>query len=373
MKLNNSLRLVYLINYLNQQSDASNVKTGNDIANYLYPYFGDISLKTIYKDIATLKNANFPIVQVHQNNHQGVYMAKNCLTLSECKLIMDSLTSNTFIPNKIMADILDKLSPLIKSNDLKLLTRQQYIPSNHVTSLDISNTITILMKAIDQRRTIQFLYFDIAYKNTKHYRKSGNYYLLQPYYIFIATITILMKAIDQRRTIQFLYFDIAYKNTKHYRKSGNYYLLQPYYIFIANSRYYVIGYDHKHKALVHYRLDKMDQIQLNDINQSTPLIDSVNKRIETSIHLFTGEYSNVNFSIQTNYLSVFADQFNDLMVIEAKESRYQINVTLQVNNALFAWLTHFDPHAVTLLGPYDVKQQYIKYLQSIVTAYQDMP
>lgn len=326
MKLNNSLRLVYLINYLNQQSDASNVKTGNDIANYLYPYFGDISLKTIYKDIATLKNANFPIVQVHQNNHQGVYMAKNCLTLSECKLIMDSLTSNTFIPNKIMADILDKLSPLIKSNDLKLLTRQQYIPGNHVTSLDISNTITILMKAIDQRRTIQFLYFDIAYKNTKHYRKSGNYYLLQPYYIFI-----------------------------------------------ANSRYYVIGYDHKHKALVHYRLDKMDQIQLNDINQSTPLIDSVNKRIETSIHLFTGEYSNVNFSIQTNYLSVFADQFNDLMVIEAKESRYQINVTLQVNNALFAWLTHFDPHAVTLLGPYDVKQQYIKYLQSIVTAYQDMP
>ena len=326
MKLNNSLRLVYLINYLNQQSDASNVKTGNDIANYLYPYFGDISLKTIYKDIATLKNANFPIVQVHQNNHQGVYMAKNCLTLSECKLIMDSLTSNTFIPNKIMADILDKLSPLIKSNDLKLLTRQQYIPSNHVTSLDISNTITILMKAIDQRRTIQFLYFDIAYKNTKHYRKSGNYYLLQPYYIFI-----------------------------------------------ANSRYYVIGYDHKHQALVHYRLDKMDQIQLNDINQSTPLIDSVNKRIETSIHLFTGEYSNVNFSIQTNYLSVFADQFNDLMVIEAKESRYQINVTLQVNNALFAWLTHFDPHAVTLLGPYDVKQQYIKYLQSIVTAYQDMP
>lgn len=326
MKLNNSLRLVYLINYLNQQSDASNVKTGNDIANYLYPYFGDISLKTIYKDIATLKNANFPIVQVHQNNHQGVYMAKNCLTLSECKLIMDSLTSNTFIPNKIMADILDKLSPLIKSNDLKLLTRQQYIPSNHVTSLDISNTITILMKAIDQRRTIQFLYFDIAYKNTKHYRKSGNYYLLQPYYIFI-----------------------------------------------ANSRYYVIGYDHKHKALVHYRLDKMDQIQLNDINQSTPLIDSVNKRIETSIHLFTGEYSNVDFSIQTNYLSVFADQFNDLMVIEAKESRYQINVTLQVNNALFAWLTHFDPHAVTLLGPYDVKQQYIKYLQSIVTAYQDMP
>lgn len=326
MKLNNSLRLVYLINYLNQQSDASNVKTGNDIANYLYPYFGDISLKTIYKDIATLKNANFPIVQVHQNNHQGVYMAKNCLTLSECKLIMDSLTSNTFIPNKIMADILDKLSPLIKSNDLKLLTRQQYIPGNHVTSLDISNTITILMKAIDQRRTIQFLYFDIAYKNTKHYRKSGNYYLLQPYYIFI-----------------------------------------------ANSRYYVIGYDHKHKALVHYRLDKMDQIQLNDINQSTPLIDSVNKRIETSIHLFTGEYSNVDFSIQTNYLSVFADQFNDLMVIEAKESRYQINVTLQVNNALFAWLTHFDPHAVTLLGPYDVKQQYIKYLQSIVTAYQDMP
>ena len=326
MKLNNSLRLVYLINYLNQQSDASNVKTGNDIANYLYPYFGDISLKTIYKDIATLKNANFPIVQVHQNNHQGVYMAKNCLTLSECKLIMDSLTSNTFIPNKIMADILDKLSPLIKSNDLKLLTRQQYIPSNHVTSLDISNTITILMKAIDQRRTIQFLYFDIAYKNTKHYRKSGNYYLLQPYYIFI-----------------------------------------------ANSRYYVIGYDHKHKALVHYRLDKMDQIQLNDINQSTPLIDSVNKRIETSIHLFTGEYSNVDFSIQPNYLSVFADQFNDLMVIEAKESRYQINVTLQVNNALFAWLTHFDPHAVTLLGPYDVKQQYIKYLQSIVTAYQDMP
>ena len=326
MKLNNSLRLVYLINYLNQQSDASNVKTGNDIANYLYPYFGDISLKTIYKDIATLKNANFPIVQVHQNNHQGVYMAKNCLTLSECKLIMDSLTSNTFIPNKIMADILDKLSPLIKSNDLKLLTRQQYIPGNHVTSLDISNTITILMKAIDQRRTIQFLYFDIAYKNTKHYRKSGNYYLLQPYYIFI-----------------------------------------------ANSRYYVIGYDHKHQALVHYRLDKMDQIQLNDINQSTPLIDSVNKRIETSIHLFTGEYSNVNFSIQTNYLSVFADQFNDLMVIEAKESRYQINVTLQVNNALFAWLTHFDPHAVTLLGPYDVKQQYIKYLQSIVTAYQDMP
>lgn len=326
MKLNNSLRLVYLINYLNQQSDASNVKTGNDIANYLYPYFGDISLKTIYKDIATLKNANFPIVQVHQNNHQGVYMAKNCLTLSECKLIMDSLTSNTFIPNKIMADILDKLSPLIKSNDLKLLTRQQYIPSNHVTSLEISNTITILMKAIDQRRTIQFLYFDIAYKNTKHYRKSGNYYLLQPYYIFI-----------------------------------------------ANSRYYVIGYDHKHQALVHYRLDKMDQIQLNDINQSTPLIDSVNKRIETSIHLFTGEYSNVDFSIQTNYLSVFADQFNDLMVIEAKESRYQINVTLQVNNALFAWLTHFDPHAVTLLGPYDVKQQYIKYLQSIVTAYQDMP
>lgn len=322
MNLSKSLRPLLIVDYLHRFSSANNIKNSVDIAAYLFPYFGTVDRKTISTDISHLKQAGFHIHSIHANNRQGVYLDNDCLTLAQVKIILDALTSNQFIPSSLSQSILQKLKPLIKDEDIQILLNQQYIPPNHNANDNLLPNIDTLMHAIALNQTIQFKYFDLTSNKKKRYRKDGKYYSLQPYFIFMNA-----------------------------------------------SRYYVIGYANNHNALVHYRLDKMDTIVATNINETRPLYDQVHKRIETSISLFTGEYQNVTFKIKPKYLSVFVDQFNDIMLLNETNDFCVINVTLQVNASLFAWITHFDPDDVLIVEPQLVKEQYKNHLKKIWSSY----
>lgn len=319
MNENNRSRILIILKALTELSDVVNPISTNDLLAYCQNEGIKVIRQTLYSDINALKSYGFDIHYVAQ---KGYYLESNTLSLA-CA--------------KVLYDLIDSSQTLSMSTKNELLTSiNQFIKPKHVTLLK-------------------------KYRISKPSSKQST--------CSLKTISLLTNAISKQRYIQFYYFDADVKGNRLYRKNKASYHLLPYYIFIQNDRYYVIGYDHKHDSLVHYRLDKMDAIVIKEVSETTPKIDQVNSHLQTSIYLFTGENELVTLTIQSSLLSVFLDQFPALMLLKNNKDTVSIAISVQVNTSLFSWLTNFVPPKVIIDSPSNVKNNYKHYLESIINSY----
>lgn len=319
MKENNKSRILVILKALTESSDALNPISTNNLLAYCQNEGLNIIRQTLYSDINSLKSYGFDIHYVAQ---KGYYLESNTLSLACAKVLYDLIDSSLTLSLATKDELLNSINQFIKPKHVALLNKYR------------------LFKPSSKQSTCS-----------------------------LQTVSLLTNAISKQRYIQFYYFDADVKGNRLYRRNKALYHLLPYYIFIQNERYYVIGYDHKHDSLVHYRLDKMDAIVLKDVSETTPKIDQVDLHLQTSIYLFTGENELITLTIQSSLLSVFLDQFPTLMLLKNNGDTVSIAISVQVNTSLFSWLTNFAPPKVIIESPPNVKHDYKHYLESIIKAY----
>lgn len=67
-----------------------------------------------------------------------------------------------------------------------------------------------------------------------------------------------------RRKITFLYFQYDAAKKKVLQHDGAFYTETPVQLIYADGFYYLVAYNEKHGALAHYRVDRMDKIEVTD-------------------------------------------------------------------------------------------------------------
>ena len=67
----------------------------------------------------------------------------------------------------------------------------------------------------------------------------------------------LHAAIAGRRSVSFKYFEYNVKKERVFRREGRRYDVSPAGLIWDSENYYLAGYDHKHREMRHYRVDKM--------------------------------------------------------------------------------------------------------------------
>ena len=122
MEKNNKKRLLLLLEILGKKTDGNSRISLNGIISELEARGIEVSnRKTIYDDIKTLNECGYDI-----EYDEGYYLLEAPFSLSEIKIIQDSVNSLKNLDNKLLKDLNDKLSAFISEDEEKLLNRLSY-------------------------------------------------------------------------------------------------------------------------------------------------------------------------------------------------------------------------------------------------------
>ncbi|MCR4989881.1 MAG: transcriptional regulator [Lachnospiraceae bacterium] len=319
------IKLLYILEALLKNTDEHNCLSASDLIEMLAEKEVFVERKTVFSDIATLKEAGYDIGLSKSKNGGGYYIASREFELPELKIITEAILSSRYITSKKSKELILKLESLVGPSERKQLEREVFV-SGRV--------------------------------------KSGNESI---YY----NVDILHNAMLDNRQITFGYLDWNINKEMVQRRGGKLYRVSPWALTVNDENYYLVAYDNEHMQIRHYRVDKMKNIKC--IGRSKRLGREefekfdVGKYTTQNFGMFRGEMDVVTITLPEDKIGIIFDRFGtDIDVRKIGKGRVSCRVGVYVSNQFFGWLCGLgDEFRITM--PADIKTQYIDHLNSIIT------
>lgn len=299
MNSNNKKRILTLIQILQKNTDMDHKLSLNEIASLLEDKRINIqNRKTLYDDFKVLSEFGY---EIEYDN--GYYLLEAPFSLSEIKIIIDSLNSLKNLDDSLLNKINKKLYSFVSNEDEKLLKRLEY--HNKHSDKKFINRIEDILDALKNDKNI------IIKRNNKDEEEICPLFL--------------------------------------YRNNDYYYL---YYQYINNDKIY------------HVRFDNIDQTNLTNNTNKTNI--SRNKIIETinesTNAYFTNKAAIINFEIikDSEYLRQrLLDDFSNI-IFTAKG----FSIKASINNVFFSKLTSYNDE-IKIVDK-KIAKEYVQYLINII-------
>lgn len=324
---NQKLKLLYLRDYLLENTDEDNSVKTADIINHLQKIH-DISAerKSIYSDLGTLIDYGVDIDEEERKNGNYKILSRD-FQLYELQLLIDSIQSSKFIPSETAQQITDKVKRFASRNDRKKLDRRNYV----------ANRIRSMNKSV-------FNYVDDIH-------------------ICIA----------ENKKLTFKYINYELRGKKTYMKKGEFYIVSPYALLWNDNNYYLLAYENG--TMKHFRVDKMEKIAV--VNEERNGQDeykalNIDKRSTKLFSMFAGKEEHVELRFSNHITGVIVDRFGgDIFVLKDKDSENHstVGVNVEVSQQFFGWLCGLGK-AVKLLSPDSVVKKMAEYVVGISKMYE---
>ena len=315
------LKLLYLRDYLRQNTDASHPAGVQTLIDYLASKDIHAERKSIYDDIRTLNEYGTEIL-FRRGNPSGYYVAQRDFELPELKLLVDAVLSSKFLTQKQSAVLIRKLAALSSTHEAELLRREIVLSGR--------------LKSANDRS--------------------------------FANIDLLHEAIGADSQISFRYFDRGVDRKKHFR--AGIYTASPCALVWDDENYYLVAHSSKH-GLTHYRVDKMEDIRLTGekriVTDETRAFDpaSYSKQV---FGMYRGSSKRVKLRFENALAGVVLDRFGeDAMLIPDGDAHFTLTMTVSVSPNFLGWLAGFGGRA-SVVFPKSVVGEYRALLQSSLTA-----
>lgn len=305
--MTNKYRFLSVLEILIKYSDENHYLSTNQIIEYLKSDYGfeEVNRKTIYNDIANLIDIGYDI-----DTNNGYCLASHDLSLSEIKIIEDTLMSNK--------------------------------------SLDDENTNKIIQKIHDKTSIYnQKLLSDLSLK--KHKKPSKTYFF----------IGLLLETIAKEEILI-----IKTKNTESE--------IIPYLLYLSNGYYYLYyAYLNKDK-IYHIRLDHIENIKITNRKHHLLMrFDECQKIIQESVNSYSGsEVEEIKLEVIDNHefvINHILDNF-DNAIINQNKNQTIINIKISISPVLFSKLTLYQ-NKIKILSPNNVIMSYKKFINDILNNY----
>ena len=326
---NQKTKLLHLARMLLRQTDEDHPLTVAQIIEGLARADIKAERKSIYSDIAALQNFGLDIV-LQRGPGGGYYVASRDFELPELKLLVDAIQCSRFITEKKSNELICKIESLASEPQARALQRQVYIA-------DRSKTVN------------ESIYYNI---DTLHAAVSAGVQITFQYFEWM---------ID---------FSATERIRKRYRKNGARYQVSPWALTWDDENYYLIAYERTSNTIRHYRVDKMEHIQLTELlrkgqnlfhNQFNPA--SYSRKV---FGMFSGEEKTVRLQCENRFIGVLRDRFGaDLMVQPADADHFYVNVSVVVSPQFFSWVFGLGG-GVRIVEPLDVRDEFQKQLRLLL-------
>ena len=325
-------KLLYIMKLFMEKTDDDYGVAVADIIEYLDSYEIVAERKSIYNDIECLRDFGMDIVKTKVGKISLFSLVSREFTLEEIKLLIDAVQSSKFITLKKSRDLIRKIETLTSENQAKELHRQ-VIVANRVknSNEDIYRNIDSINRAINNKRKISFYYTQWAVSRTG-----------------------------------------AKKVVRVRRHDGKRYLLTPKALTWDDENYYLIAYDKEAEKLKHFRVDKMEDIAVEENRaDSTKAVDKFDLAVYTKqvFGMYGGETVSVKLRFDDSLIGVVVDRFSDRVFIQPHgDGTFTMSAEVMLSPQFFGWLFSFGDK-VQITSPKSAKQEFNAYLDSVKAQY----
>lgn len=307
---NQKLRLLHIMQYLQEETNEQNSATLNDIARELAKYDITCDRKSIYVDIEALRHCGMDIV-LTKGNRFGYFWANRTFELAELKLLVDAVQSAKFLTAKKSTQLIGKLESLASTHEAKNLRRQVFIDGR--------------IKA--QNESIYY------------------------------AIDRLYEAISNNRQVSFKYFEYTLTKTMRYRRNGHIYMVSPFALHWDGNKYYLIAHYPEH-GITHFRIDKVTDIEIMediclDLVENLDLVSYV----QQTFSMFSGPTERVAIRFNNDLIGSVIDRFGtDINIQKVDALSFATEVSVNISPSFLSWIFQFAGKAV-ITAPATVIEQ----------------
>lgn len=320
---NQKLKLMYLAKILTERTDENHSMTVQEMISALAGLGISAERKSIYDDLECLKLFGLDICS-QKSRSTGYYIASRDFELPELKLLVDSVQASKFITHKKSMDLISKIEKLTSHENAKMLQRQVYVTNR--------------VKTVNEK-----IYYNVDK---------------------------IHEAIAANRQITFKYFNLDTNKNKVYRKGGNYYTESPVSLTWDDENYYLITYKEKYESYTHYRVDKMEDI--NIIQEPRILSQKpfdLSRYAQTTFQMFGGEETTVEIQFENQLVGVVFDRFGtDIPVIKKDDNHFVCRVNVAATTQFLSWVISFGNRA-KIISPDHVREDMAKLVADLSKEY----
>lgn len=322
------LRLIYLYRLFFNETDELHPKTRAELCEMLEKRHDIvIDRKTFYDDLAYFELLGIDILKGERAN--SYFLGEREFELPELHLLIDAIQSSKFITNDKTEKLIDKITTLCsvyQANDIR--SQVSLSARNKTVNEAIYYNIDAIYHGISNGKQISFLYFNWVMENGK----------LQ----------------------------------KEYRKNGRRYQVSPWAVTWNDEKYYLIAYDADRKQLRHYRIDKMEKI---DVEKKPRLGQQLTEHFDSGAYtakhfnMYGGEEQQVKLRFTNDLLGVAVDQFGKSAFYRPDDEKHFILITDVVVSPQFYGFLFSLGKDVELLEPEAARTALYKYASKMKKTY----
>lgn len=321
----NRIRLLRIWEILNRETDEDHPMGTETLREKLLEGGIDCHRVTLYEDIKLLNEAGYEIMTRRGRSNQ-YYVMDRKFSNPEVHILMDAVQAASFITEKKTAELVDKIAHLAGSQKAAVL----------------------------KKNIVQF--------NTAKSTNENIYY----------SVSEIVTAINNRQKIIFLYFDYDCNHKRVYRRDGHHYVVSPFATIFADGHYYLVIYDKRYNKMTHYRIDRMDKVEIIDDHADMPpdeLAFDVGNYKKQLFGMFSGEATNVTIEMSSYLMDVVFDLFGEkTKILPFGDNKIRFSADVQISDLFFGWCSSFGEN-VTLIAPQNVLEDYKCYLDQVKVQY----
>lgn len=293
---NQKLKTLYILKILTEKTDEENPMSTNDLIRELASFGIFAERKSVYDDIDALIDFGIDIVKISSRSNL-YYIGEREFQLPELKLLVDTVQSSKFITHKKSLELIKKLAGFTSRHNAKKLQRQVFVSGR--------------VKAENEQ-----IYYNV---DTIH------------------------AAILENKKITFKYFEWNVEKKQQFRRDGSIYIQSPLGLAWTDENYYLIAFSDERNKILHFRVDKMSDIQIADERADFPDEKfDVAEYTNRTFGMFGGTEKKVTLEMTNDLVGVIIDRFGkDVSIIKSDEKHFKVNLNVSLSPVFLSWLMSF--------------------------------
>lgn len=319
------LKLLYLMQMLEEQTDAEQGLTMTQILEKLEGLGISAERKSIYRDIEALREFGVD-VRTYQRAPVEYAVERRAFAFAELQLLVDAVQSSRFLTQRQSDALVEGVKQLASTRERTLLDKRVHVEGRIKMQNDsVFYSVDRIQEALAAKRKISFTYFKYDAAKRKALQHHGDRYIETP--------------------VQLVY---------------------------AEGYYYLVVFNEKHDDFANYRVDRMDDIEVLDEpalrNERIATFDALELE-SRAFGMYSGEPVSATLLVDESMMGAVIDRFGeDVKSTEAGQGKARVYAVVMKSPVLFGWLAQFGDR-VYVEKPASLARDYRDYLANILASY----
>ena len=338
------LLIMNILDILRRYSDADHRLSQKDIVEILQTeYDMEADRKAVKRNLINLIDFGYNLeysesIRRNKNGEEEViytdWFLERDFSDAELRLLIDSLLFSKHIPHNQCKELIGKIEGLSNRYFQAKVKHVCNLPTDMPENKELFYTIEILDEAIEKNRQVTFHYGDYQTDKKLHLRTRDN---------------------GETRS----------------------YLVNPYQMVASNGKYYLICNMEKYDNVIHYRVDRIRDIELVDApakpQRKVKGLEGgldLPKHMAEHVYMFAGESQHVILRTHPDMAGELIDWFgNGVSFTDETEDSVIAHVTANLQ-AMRYWALQYAPY-VTLISPQSLVDKVREDLQKALNRYEE--